>query len=291
MKIVILLSVYNGAIFIKQQLDSLCIQTCQNFKAICRDDNSADKSLEILKPYDLKIIPPSINLGAKKSFATLLEYALENTDAEYFMFCDQDDVWEADKIEKTLLKMKEVETVYPSKPILIHTDLQVVDNNMKNIHHSFWKHQKINPNINSLNRLLIQNTITGCSMMINRKLATLSNTIPNESIMHDWWMGLVASQFGHIGVVNSATIKYRQHSSNAVGAKCFDLKFIIKSFFKKINLTKHCNQAKAFLDVYRDDLDKKTIHMLEEFSDHFFKIILAKKKNTYKIQDFQTRFD
>ncbi len=113
---------------------------------------------------------------------------------------------------------------------------------------------------------MIQNTITGCTVMINRKLAQKCLPIPNDAIMHDWWIGLVASQFGKIGYIDEATIKYRQHSSNTIGAKGFDINFVLKSISKKVNLGGNISQAKTFLEKYKDELDIETIKMLEDFT-------------------------
>lgn len=276
-KISILLSTYNGEKYIKEQLDSLFSQTYKDFEIIVRDDISSDKTLEILKSYDVKIIESIENLGAKKSFSTLLEYALHNGDSDYFMFCDQDDIWNDDKIEKTLIKMQNLEKKYGNIPLLVHTDLEVVDEKLKTIHNSMWEYEYILPKCNRLNRLLIQNTITGCTMMINRKLAKKSFDIPKEAIMHDWWIGLVTGYFGRIGYINESTIKYRQHGNNTIGAKGFQINILrhtlslMKSLiFKDITYLNHIQinivQAKAFLEQFRNELDDETIKMLEDFT-------------------------
>jgi hypothetical protein len=102
--------------------------------------------------------------------------------------------------------------------------------------------------------------------MINRKLAQKSLPIQSGAIMHDWWIGLVASYFGKIGYLDESTIKYRQHRSNTIGAKGFDVNFVFKSFSKKVSLGGNISQAKAFLEKYKDELDYKTIKMLEDFT-------------------------
>lgn len=265
-KILVLLSTYNGEKYLKEQLDSLFSQSYKNFKIIVRDDGSIDKTLDILKTYDIELLQPSVNLGVKKSFEVLLQYACENNDTKYFMFCDQDDIWKSDKIEKTLEKMQELENLYGNKiPLLVHTDLEVVNEDLKTIHYSMWQYEKINPNLNTLNRLLIQNTITGCTTMINNALLKKSLPISKECIMHDWWIGLVVSCFGKIGYIKDCTIKYRQHSKNDTGSKKFDLKYI----FKKMNFKdtdKYVLQAKKFLEAYEKDLDKEKRQLLEDFS-------------------------
>lgn len=265
-KIIILLSTYNGEKYLKEQLDSLFSQTYQNFKIIARDDGNIDNTIEILKSYNIKILDSKENLGAKRSFADLLNYAVVNSDGEYFMFCDQDDVWKNDKVEKTLAKMQEMERKFGDIPILLHTDLEVTDERLNTINSSFMDFQKIDPMKNKFHNLLIQNTITGCTMMINRKLAQICLPIPDGAIMHDWWIGLTASKFGKIGYLNETTIKYRQHASNTIGAKGFDISFVLKSVSKKASLGGNMSQAKAFLKQFKNELDDETIKMLQEFS-------------------------
>lgn len=294
-KIKVLLSTYNGEKYLKEQLDSLQNQTYKDFEIIARDDGSCDKTLKILKSYDIKIIESTKNLGAKKSFSTLLEYAVANSDSKYFMFCDQDDVWESDKIDKTLVKIQELEKLYGNeKPLLVHTNLEVVDENLESISNSMWEYENILPQYNSFNRLLIQNTITGCTMMLNRKLALKCLHIPAEAIMHDWWIGLVASHFGKIGYITTPTIKYRQHDKNTIGAKAKNkvstMKYILgfaynfvkrdKEYINTLQVT--IDQARGFYKVYKNELDKKTQNMLEEFCDIKEKTFLKKRVILFK---------
>ena len=261
----ILLATYNGSNYLKAQLDSLNFQTYKNFKIFARDDISTDNTLKILKSYSLKIISSTKNIGIQRNFNILLDYALQNSNDKYFMFCDQDDVWGKDKIEKTLQKMKELEREFGNIPLLVHTNLEVVDEDLQTIDKSFFHYEQINPNINELNRLLMQNTITGCTVMINRKLAKFAMSIPNEAIMHDWWLGLVASCFGKIGIVTDSTMLYRQHSYNSVGSEGFTLKYFTDNLLRKNIVFKNIIQAQAFLESYRNDLDDVTIKMLENF--------------------------
>jgi len=288
-KIPILLSSYNGEKYLKQQLDSLYKQTYKDFSIIVRDDKSTDKSLDILNSYDIEMLSCDENLGTKESFSLLLDYSL-HSDSNYFMFCDQDDVWLVDKIEKTLKKMKELESIFGDVPLLVHTDLEVVDENLQTIDKSFWHFEQINPNMNDFNQLLIQNTITGCTVLINKKLADLAIPVPDGAIMHDWWLGLVASKFGKIGYVDEGLIKYRQHAQNSIGANGFGINYIINKIFTTINLIPHQKQAKAFLEIYRDKLDSETIELLEAFSNLESKSFWQKRKILLKYKILKQGF-
>jgi rhamnosyltransferase len=100
-KLTILISTYDGALYLKEQLNSLFLQTHCEFEIIAIDDCSSDRTLEILKSHNIKTIESKENLGVKASFSAILEYAVHNSDSQHFMFCDQDDIWDEDKIETT----------------------------------------------------------------------------------------------------------------------------------------------------------------------------------------------
>ena len=135
------------------------------------------------------------------------------------MFCDQDDVWMPDKIERTFARMKEIEK--SSKPVMVFTELTVVDENRAVIAESMSQYQNLNCNKLSTQRIMFQNVVTGCTMMINRALRDLMLKYIDidNIIMHDWWGAIIAAEFGEISFIDQPTIWYRQHSDNSVGAK------------------------------------------------------------------------
>jgi glycosyltransferase involved in cell wall biosynthesis len=238
----ILLATYNGERFLSEQLQSLLNQTYSHWRLIIRDDGSTDDTLSIIhryqQQYPQKIIiikDGHINLGACRNFARLLEHA----SAEYVMFSDQDDVWLSTKIAWTLEKMKAMAEIHGNDvPLLVYTDMKVVDDRLSIISESFWENQAFNPAIGrSLNRFLVSNVATGCTVMINKRLRDLSVPIPQDALMHDWWAGLIAVALGQTDCVDEATMLYRQHSMNVVGAKWdISIKTIVQKLidFKKL---------------------------------------------------------
>ncbi len=220
----ILLSTYNGERYLADLLDSIAAQTHSDWRLLVRDDGSTDRTVEIIKSFDARlpgrvrlIREPDGNIGAARNFSSLLS----RSDADYIMFADQDDVWLADKVAVTLERMQKLEQEHGSDTArLVHTDLTVVDENLAKIADSFWNYQHLNPeNGRILSRALVANTATGCSIMINKRLKDLALPIPQEAIMHDWWLALVASALGRVDYVPRPTILYRQHSTNTLGAK------------------------------------------------------------------------
>lgn len=153
-------------------------------------------------------------MGVKKSFFTLLKYAK----AQYYFFCDQDDIWLSNKVTDTLQVLKEKEK--GNVPVCVHTDLKIVDNELKVLHNSMIESQSLYKQ-DTLNNLLVQNSVTGCTMAINDELKyILSDRVNmNNIVMHDWWIALVAASFGIVELLDAPTILYRQHENNEVGAK------------------------------------------------------------------------
>lgn len=222
-KIAILLGVYNGAVYLKQQVESIVAQTNRDWTLFVRDDGSADLSVDMIDKLCLankniiRIKDDKGNLGSKNNFFELLQ----NVDSKYYMFCDQDDFWLPTKIELTLRKMEEVELSFPMKPIIIHTDLVVADENLMELAPSFWKYSKISPNlINSFELLAVYNLITGCTMMFNSFGKKASYPLGEKAEMHDVWISLkVSNAGGIIDFIPDKTLLYRQHKSNVIGAK------------------------------------------------------------------------
>jgi glycosyltransferase involved in cell wall biosynthesis len=216
----ILLSTYNGSAYLDALLQSIINQDFQDWSLLVRDDGSTDETRDIIQrwrqSYPTKIsIFDGIrgeNLGAVRSFSRLLEQSR----ASYVMFADQDDVWLPDKVRVTLEAMRRQESKSgPGRPILVHTDLTIVDEGLRVLSQSLWKHQGVAPGQNPrLSRILVENCAWGCTTMLNRPLVATLGSIPAEATYHDWWITLVASAFGDIVAIHEQTILYRRHEQN-----------------------------------------------------------------------------
>ena len=292
----ILLAVYNGEKYLKEQLNSIINQTYQDFNIIIRDDGSTDDSFDIIKeftllyPEKIKIVEGKPSGSAKNNFFELMNH----TNSDYIMFCDQDDVWLKNKIELTLSKMKEFENTHGKHtPLLCHTDLKVVDENLNTIHPSFYKMQKFNISKTSLNYAMVQNIVTGCTIMINKPLLDIAKGTNSENIiMHDWWLFLIASAFGKVEAINTPTMLYRQHENNQLGAApegkvIYYLKKLLfsnKNHSKNI-LLKTCMQAKIFNNTFSEKLSQQNKLLAKEYS-----CILQKNKLCKIITVIKFRF-
>jgi glycosyltransferase involved in cell wall biosynthesis len=262
----ILMATYNGEKYIGEQIESVIAQSYTDWHMTICDDCSKDGTLKIAKAYAARY-PDKIyayknetNSGsAAKNFFSML---LASKGAEYVMFCDQDDVWEQNKIKYTYLAMQDMEKKYGKNiPLLVHTDLRVVDERLKTISNSMIHTQKLQGSNRSFAAQLTQNCITGCTMMVNRGLTRLIKAEPENMIMHDWWLGILASAFGHIGFVNMPLINYRQHGNNTEGAKDFTgisntLSRASKSLEIKNSIRLTYLQAEDFKKYYYGKLDE-----------------------------------
>jgi glycosyltransferase involved in cell wall biosynthesis len=222
-RIYVLLGTYNGARYIDAQIRSILAQTVTDWTLLARDDGSTDGTLESLTRFanaDSRvqvIADDRENLGCVGNFSRLAEIACEQN-ARYVMFADQDDIWALDKVERTLNRMRAAEEQSGiGVPILVHTDLELVDQNDRALHPSFMAFQKIHHEArNPLKTLLVQNFVTGCTVMVNRSLLVLGTPIPADALMHDWWLAACASACGSIEFVPHPTMAYRRHGGNAV---------------------------------------------------------------------------
>ncbi len=294
--VLILLASYNGQKYLNEMIDSLINQDYEDWHLVLSDDGSSDSTPEILESYSNRYPDKITHYRSGQRFGNAQDHFMhllkEFHDAPYIMFCDQDDVWHSDKISKTLAKMKEIEE-NPKQPAMVHTDLRVVDGNLNVIDPSFMHFSKLNGERLALNQLLIQNVVTGCTLMINNALACISvNNIPKSGIiMHDWWLALIAVACGKTGFLNEATIDYRQHGGNVVGAKnTRSLSYILqKASGKAIRqaLFDTSVQAEVFAKELNDYISQNKKEVIAAFgkihsSNYFMRKIIYLKYKFFK---------
>lgn len=258
-KIAILLATYNGEKYLTNQIDSIINQSNKNWMLYIHDDNSTDKTPEILESYvkrypdQIILVPGKSTGGARNNFL----YLFQQVEAEFYMCCDQDDIWLPNKIELTWNAMRSIEH-HNNKPCLVFTDLKVVDQKLNTTAESMNLYQKLNCEDVSLEHILVQNIVTGCTMMVNRSLRDrlIQFHYKDDIIMHDWWAGLIAANYGTIFYLNQPTILYRQHENNSVGAKKMDYRAIFKKIHSderkqiKVSLESTRKQAKEFAQTF-----------------------------------------
>lgn len=292
-KVSIVMATYNGERYLKEQIESILSNTYSNWTLEICDDGSADKTVSIGKEYEerfpdrIKVHQNSKNLGVVLNF---LEGA-RRADGDYVMFCDQDDVWLKDKIDKTLKFMLNTEEEHgQAVPISVFSDAKVVDEHLQEINSSFHKSNKLNCTKLDLAHILMENKLIGCTIMFNKALKEKLDQLPKKARVHDWWIGLIAASFGKIAYFSETTILYRQHGHNVIGNQ--DYTGYVANRLKYLNKQKHVlkqtqEQADEFFRIYQSTLNTSSAVIIQEFSqlnnkNWFARRIVALKYGFFK---------
>ncbi|WP_256977805.1 glycosyltransferase family 2 protein [Bordetella genomosp. 10] len=215
--VAILLCSYNGEQFLSQQLDSIKAQTYQDWKVWVSDDGSSDRTLEILRAYqdqwgeDRLQITPGPGRGFAANFLSLT--CRREIDADYFAYCDQDDVWDADKIERALERLetmgRETPGLYCTRTKLVNEDGQLIGLS------PLFRHSP------DFRNALVQNVGGGNTMVFNRSARQiLVSAGPDlQVVAHDWWTYVaVSAAGGKIFYDPEPSLLYRQHGRNLIGS-------------------------------------------------------------------------
>jgi glycosyltransferase involved in cell wall biosynthesis len=266
-KVDVLLATFNGGYYLTDLLDSILAQTYADWHLLIHDDGSTDDTTDIVNQYQqthktkIRIVEDGdTGLGPCQNFNKLLEHST----ADYVMFCDQDDIWMANKIEIMLNTLCRLERRYgKNTPLLLHSDLIVTDANMNTLSKSFWQYQYLLPEAGSrFSRLLMQNVVTGSATITNRCAIETALPIPKGAIMHDWWLALVVAVFGKVQHIAIPTLYYRQHDRNVISAKKWGYRYILEKATNELllydlreSITRCERQAKCFLKRYAKQLD------------------------------------
>ncbi len=288
----ILIATYNGAKYLPEQLDSIYRQCHAHFSIIVRDDCSSDETIQILnkeaKRSNLVVLYGQRNLGPAKNFFTLLEKA--DPEADYFAFCDQDDIWLEDKLQRAVMKLAKADMGLPllyCGPVIYATEACVPIR------------QSSIPNSIDFGNALIENVITGCTIVMNKSARNLIiNNTPENCLMHDSWCYLVISCFGSILYDSQPKILYRQHSKNYFGVSDSlwgAVKKRIGRIYNRNELGFH-RQAEEFLKLYKNDMAVDKLELIFNFVGAKYSLIqrlkLAFNRRIYRqhyLDDFLFR--
>ncbi len=276
----ILMSTYCGEKYVGEQIDSLLRQTFGDWRLLVRDDGSTDATPEIVRGYAerypgrILFVEEGVNVGARESFSRLGRHAT----ARYIMYCDQDDVWLPEKIAISRRKIVEMETRFgEGTPILVFTDMTIVDESLNVIDDSFRRYAGLFPRNATFGKLLLRNVAAGCSMIVNRALLNLALPFPGGIVMHDYWQMLVAAALGKIGWSDEKTVLYRQHPGNALGIRranppsLYSVLYSIawNAVFRRNrwggNLGPYYRQAEAFAGVFGERLGLRETETIRDF--------------------------
>lgn len=273
--VAILLSAYNGEKYIKEQIDSLIYQTYKNIHIYIRDDGSKDNTVSIVKQYKNENITliEGKNCGFIKSFFTLLEKA---EDADYYAFCDQDDVWREDKIERSVKMLSKLDE---NKPNLFFSNSDYYDIDLNFV--AYGEKEKVYNFRNSLVECVSQ----GMTMCINKTARNLLiKNIPKNCISHDCYTYMLCAGLGQMVYDSEALVKYRRHTKSvtAEGKNFIELQiWRIKKFLLGDSLKLIRKQIIEFGNIYKDKLNEEDRKLLFLFMKEKYSFISAIKKAFY----------
>ncbi len=264
-KIGIVLATYNPNIqYFQKQIHSIQNQTYQNWVCHIVDDCSRRESQDAITKViadDPRFICHfhSHNLNHYYNFERGLDYCSQDQTITAIAFCDQDDIWQAEKLTILLEKLRS------EQALLVHSDLEMIDSHDQTINISAWNFEGRNPEKLTAELLLIRNSVTGCALLFCTSL--LPNILPfpqqdKANWHHDWWVAIVAAQMGKIEHIRQPLVRYRLHGSNTVGvmqdAGMFYRELIVW-FSKKLRITgksylTHRNLSQAFQARFQPQL-------------------------------------
>lgn len=262
MRVVVLMSTYNGERYVREQVESILAQLPSDGRLLVRDDGSRDGTVAVINSIpDQRIsVIHGENVGFVRSFLTLLAQA--PADAEMVMLSDQDDVWLRGKIDRAWAVIRGG----GQEPLLYCTRLRLVDPDLKPIGLSpLW------PRTPSFQNALTENIVTGCTAALNPAAVRLVRECGDTRriYFHDWWLYLVVSAFGRVVFDPEPSILYRQHGGNAIGMGAGWMRYwTIIRFLRKRNWVHILfNQIENLREVHGEQLPVRYRALLEESFD------------------------
>lgn len=202
----IVIATYNGEKYLAKQLESIRQQTYSNLEIIIQDDLSTDNTIAIasqIADQRIRIRINQHNTGFVKNF----EEGLKAAQGSYIALCDQDDIWENNKIERLLDQIGNAD--------LIHSNCSLIDEQDHTIK-PFWK--KKERQTSTLAELLFFNNVTGCTALLRRESLLRALPFPEGIAYHDWWLALCAAKGNGVRFLDEALVRYRQHANQDTGA-------------------------------------------------------------------------
>lgn len=266
----IVMASYNGEKYLKEQMDSLLAQTYQNITIEVCDDGSSDHTCDIAAQYCSR--DPRITLhknGENKGYVRNFLEGMRRSSADYVMLCDQDDIWDRDKVEVTLRAMEQAEKDGRDRPLMVFTDAVNFDSDTGKELGRFHENSHLNTKRLDTAHLFMENKVIGCTVMVNQKVVSYLAEIPKGIRVHDWWLALICSHFGKIIYLDRPTLRYRQHGGNMIGGSSFGS--YVKDRLAGIRRQREAlrlsyRQGQSFLAVYGDNMTPEQRETARKFA-------------------------
>jgi len=279
LRISVLMATFNGASHLREQMDSILKQEGPEISLYISDDGSTDSTVQILQEFENKfpskihLLPPSSRTqGACIHFLNILQ----NVDSDLFLFADQDDIWTFDHVKSLYEKYQSLNDSEKAKPILIFSDMKIIDANGKVFADSFLKTENLPQGVPNSHFYFVQNNVSGCVSLLNSALKRL--VLKNSELlfqntqkipMHDFFFATTAATFGNIYFVRKLLSFYRKHANNAVGIQQVkNGKHILKRLTQQsADLERSIQYTDFFATYFKEDLEAGEFQILQDFAN------------------------
>lgn len=202
MKVSVCMATYNGIKYLKEQLDSILQQLSPSDEIIISDDGSYDGTIDLITSYKDNRIKLFYN-EKKHGVITNFENAISKASGDFIFLCDQDDIWEINKVKTCVNQLH-------NYTLVLH-DAVLIDKNGKIINDSYFKLRK--SKIGYWNNLW-KNSYIGCCMAFRKNLIPYLLPFPQKIEMHDRWIGLQGELHGKTQIIPQKLSRYRIHGEN-----------------------------------------------------------------------------
>ena len=235
------MTTYNGEKFLHQQIDSILNQSYTDFELIICDDKSNDNTVKIIQSYmekhtHIKLYQNTDRLGSVKNF----EKVIGLCHGKYIALSDQDDIWEENKLEEQIDEMRKIEKLDHMSPIMIHSDLMMINEKNITIQNSYFKFRKYRLKDNKdLGHILGPCGVMGNTLLFNNILKEKILPFPNNLDTHDYWIAVINELVGKRVTIHKPLVKYMIHTDNLS------------------NNIKNIAQEKSFLTILKKYIQRK----------------------------------
>ena len=217
LRIAVLMGTKDGAAFIDEQLQSVLAQSHPLIDLWISDDGSVDDTIAIIETWKSRWPKGRVTLveGPRQGFAPNFRSMIldRRIDADCYAFCDQDDIWEPDRLESAVRWMQ----AYDAKiPLMFCSRTATMTESGSLVGHSPLFRRSP-----SFRNALVQSIAGGNTILLNAAARDLlaRASAQTEFVSHDWWAYLIVTAAG--GIVRydpRPLVRYRQHAANLVGA-------------------------------------------------------------------------
>lgn len=273
-KISVVLSSFNGAQFIEEQINSIIEQTIKPDEIIVCDDGSSDDTIDILKKFEasnqIKLVLNKSNMGILANFKLGASLANPNN---YIAFSDQDDIWLSNKLASNFEAMMKLEDTHSAKPCLVYSDLIFINEKGVTLNHSFYNLMGLDKFEHCFETALFGSLLLGCTILINPPMRNeFLSTPDSKNFYHDAWLSLLGFSIGKIKFINTPQVEYRLHDNNVSLQKFTKrnrflnvLNHIKKIILNSSYLDNELALAKAFKHKYQAQLNPDHQLILNSF--------------------------